>query len=137
MLEYLYTYQPINSSRYNNVSFENITKDIQWNAQGLIPAIAQDYKSKQLLMLAWMNEETLTLTLQEQRAVYWSRSRQEIWRKGETSGHVQNLKEIRLDCDKDAILMLVEQVGGKACHTGRPHCFFNKIEDDSLVVDTN
>ena len=98
--------------------------DIAWNADGLIPAIAQDYKTGRILMMAWMNAEVLTLTINENRAVYWSRSRQKLWRKGEESGHVQNLKEIQLDCDNDVILLQVEQLGGIACHTGRQSCFF-------------
>ncbi|MEX0951965.1 MAG: phosphoribosyl-AMP cyclohydrolase, partial [Gammaproteobacteria bacterium] len=92
---------------------------VHWNSDGLVAAIAQDFDSKRILTLAWMNREALALTAAEQRAVYWSRSRQKIWRKGEESGHVQQVREIRLDCDADAILLLVEQVGGIACHTGR------------------
>lgn len=95
-----------------------------WNADGLIPAIAQDVDSGEVLMLAWMNAEALALTLEERRAVYWSRSRQEIWRKGDTSGNVQELVDIRLDCDGDTLLLSVRQIGGAACHTGRRHCFF-------------
>ena len=98
--------------------------EIKWNADGLVPAIAQDVKSGKVLMLAWMNRESLTLTLQEGKAIYWSRSRQQLWRKGETSGHVQVLHDLRLDCDHDAVLLLVEQQGGIACHTGRESCFF-------------
>ncbi len=103
--------------------------DIAWNADGLIPAIAQDYKTGRILMMAWMNAEALTLTINENRAVYWSRSRQKLWRKGEESGHVQNLKEIQLDCDNDVILLQVEQLGGIACHTGRQSCFFRTYEN--------
>lgn len=104
--------------------------DIQWNAEGLIPAIAQEATSKQVLMLAWMNKEALELTIKEQRAIYWSRSRQKIWRKGEESGHTQTLKDIRLDCDNDTILLLVEQKGGIACHTGKPNCFFKRWHNE-------
>jgi phosphoribosyl-AMP cyclohydrolase len=103
--------------------------DIAWNADGLIPAIAQDYKTGRILMMAWMNAEALTLTINENRAVYWSRSRQKLWRKGEESGHVQNLKEIQLDCDNDVILLQVEQLGGIACHTGRQSCFFRTFKN--------
>ena len=103
--------------------------DIAWNADGLIPAIAQDYKTGRILMMAWMNAEALTLTINENRAVYWSRSRQKLWRKGEESGHVQNLKKIQLDCDNDVILLQVEQLGGIACHTGRQSCFFRTFEN--------
>lgn len=102
---------------------------IKWNADGLTPAITQDYKSKQVLTLAWMNREALQLTAETGHAVYWSRSRQKIWHKGEQSGHHQLIKAIRLDCDNDAILLEVEQVGGIACHTGREHCFFQLLQD--------
>lgn len=103
--------------------------EIAWNDDGLVPAIAQDYKTGRVLMLAWMNAEALTLTINENRAVYWSRSRQTLWRKGEQSGHVQQLKEIRLDCDRDVILLQVEQLGGIACHTGRQSCFFRTLQN--------
>ena len=99
-----------------------------FNSDGLIPVIAQDYQSRQLLMMAWMNREALELTVKEGIAVYWSRSRSKIWRKGEESGHFQKLVEIRTDCDNDVILLLVEQVGQIACHTGREHCFYRRWE---------
>ena len=102
---------------------------IKWNSDGLIPAIAQDYQSGTVLMMAWMNADALTATVAEQRAVYWSRSRQKLWRKGEESGNVQKLHDIRLDCDGDTLLLQVEQIGGIACHTGRQHCFFNQLHD--------
>jgi len=105
-----------------------ITRQIKWNEQGLVPAIAQDWQSGEVLMLAWMNPESLELSVKEGRAVYWSRSRQALWRKGEESGHVQKLKELRIDCDADTVLLKVEQVGGIACHTGRRSCFFRKLE---------
>ena len=105
-----------------------ITRQIKWNEQGLVPAIAQDWLSGEVLMLAWMNPESLELSVREGRAVYWSRSRQALWRKGEESGHVQKLKELRIDCDADTVLMKVEQVGGIACHTGRRSCFYRKLE---------
>ncbi|MCS5588250.1 MAG: phosphoribosyl-AMP cyclohydrolase [Porticoccaceae bacterium] len=103
--------------------------EIAWNSDGLIPAIAQDYRTGQVLMVAWMNAEALRLTVQENRAIYWSRSRQKLWRKGEESGHVQQLKELRLDCDSDVIMLQVEQIGGIACHTGRASCFYRVLED--------
>ena len=103
--------------------------EVHWNADGLVPAIAQDADSGKILMMAWMNREALTLSAQEHRAVYWSRSRQKLWRKGEESGNIQHIRELRLDCDQDVILMQVEQVGGIACHTGRAHCFYQKLED--------
>ncbi|RLA44494.1 MAG: phosphoribosyl-AMP cyclohydrolase [Gammaproteobacteria bacterium] len=101
---------------------------VAWNEQGLVPALAQDTESKDILMVAWMNREALALTAIEGRAVYWSRSRQKLWRKGEESGHIQQVKEIRLDCDNDVILLQVEQVGGIACHTGRKSCFYKVLE---------
>jgi len=103
--------------------------EIQWNADGLVPAIAQDAASGDLLMMAWMNAEALQLTAQEGQAVYWSRSRGKLWRKGETSGHQQIVRELRLDCDADAIVLKVEQKGGMACHTGRRSCFYRKLEN--------
>lgn len=103
---------------------------VSWNADGLVPVVTQDVTSGEVLMLAWMNREALKLTLKEQRAVYWSRSRAALWRKGEQSGHYQRLGEVRLDCDGDTVLLKVEQIGGIACHTGRRHCFFRRYEDD-------
>ena len=103
--------------------------EVRWNADGLVPAIAQDARSGRVLTLAWMNREALARTAETGEAHYWSRSRRALWRKGESSGHVQAVREIRLDCDNDAILLLVEQVGGIACHTGRERCFFQKLED--------
>jgi len=113
-----------------------LVQDIRWNEQGLIPAIAQDWQSGEVLMLAWMNRDALQLTIDEGRAIYWSRSRQALWRKGEESGHVQLLKELRIDCDADTVLMKVEQIAGIACHTGRRSCFFQRLEDGAWrVVD--
>ena len=103
--------------------------DIKWTSDGLVPAIAQDAKSGDILMFAWMNRESLRLTAELGRAVYWSRSRGRLWHKGEESGHVQKVKEIRVDCDKDVVLLKIEQVGGIACHTGRRSCFFHKLSD--------
>ncbi len=101
---------------------------------GLLPAIAQDAATGEVLMLAWMNREALTQTAKGGEAVYWSRSRKKLWRKGEESGHVQKIREIRLDCDSDAILLRVDQAGGIACHTGRESCFFRKLENGSWVT---
>jgi phosphoribosyl-AMP cyclohydrolase len=106
----------------------SFTQEINWNDQGLVPAIAQDWQTGEVLMLAWMNREALEVTVREERAVYWSRSRGALWRKGEESGHVQKLRELRVDCDADTVLMKVEQVGGIACHTGRRSCFYRKLE---------
>ena len=108
---------------------------IPWNADGLITAIAQQHDSGEVLMLAWMNREALLETLTTGRVCYWSRSRQTLWRKGESSGHRQRLVEARLDCDGDAVLLRVEQQG-PACHTGRPNCFYNAIRDDAVEVIT-
>ncbi len=106
---------------------------IPWNADGLIAAIAQQHDSGEVLMLAWMNRTALAETLASGQVCYWSRSRQQLWRKGETSGHRQHLREARLDCDGDALLLLVEQQG-PACHTGRPNCFYNAIRDKRVCV---
>ncbi|MEP1215382.1 MAG: phosphoribosyl-AMP cyclohydrolase [Marinobacter sp.] len=103
--------------------------EIRWNADGLVPAIAQDAATGDILMMAWMNAESLRLTAEEGQAVYWSRSRGKLWRKGETSGHQQVVAEIRLDCDEDVILLKVEQKGGIACHTGRRSCFYRRLEN--------
>ncbi|QIB50635.1 phosphoribosyl-AMP cyclohydrolase [Pseudomonas sp. OIL-1] len=103
--------------------------EIKWDANGLIPAIAQDIHSNRVLMVAWMNRESLQLTVQENRAVYWSRSRRKLWRKGEESGHIQVLHELRLDCDSDVLVMMVEQLGDIACHTGRQSCFYRVFTD--------
>ena len=103
--------------------------EVQWDDKGLVPAIAQEAGTGRILMVAWMNREALAETVTSQRAVYWSRSRGRLWRKGEESGHAQLLQEIRLDCDGDVIVLVVEQQGGIACHTGRRSCFFRRLED--------
>lgn len=108
---------------------------INWTADGLVPVIAQEYGTGKVLMFAWMNREALKLTAETGRAVYWSRSRNKLWYKGEESGHVQKVHEIRLDCDEDVILVSVEQVGGIACHTGRHNCFFQKLENSDWIID--
>ena len=108
--------------------------EIQWNEQGLVPAIAQDAASGRVLTLAWMNREALAETARSGRAVYWSRSRAKLWRKGEESGHVQKVLELRVDCDADAVLLKVEQVGGIACHTGRESCYFRKLDNGRWVT---
>lgn len=110
---------------------DNWLDQVKWDAEGLAPAIAQDAATGKVLMVAWMNRESLLLTRAEGRAVYWSRSRARLWRKGEESGHVQRVREIRLDCDADVILLQVEQVGGIACHTGRERCFFRVLDGDA------
>ena len=103
--------------------------EIKWDSDGLVPAIAQDHKTGRILMMAWMNREALGLTVAENRAIYWSRSRGRLWRKGEESGHVQHLHELRLDCDADVVVLQVEQVGEIACHTGRQSCFYRVYKD--------
>lgn len=103
---------------------------IKWTEDGLVPAIAQEAGSGKVLMMAWMNRESLRLTAEEGRAVYWSRSRRKLWRKGEESGHVQRIEDIRLDCDNDVVLLSVEQIGGIACHTGRHRCFYKQLQVD-------
>ncbi|MES2579121.1 MAG: phosphoribosyl-AMP cyclohydrolase [Pseudomonadota bacterium] len=104
--------------------------EINWDANGLVPVIAQEFDTGRVLMFAWMNREALQLTNESKQAVYWSRSRNKLWRKGEESGHTQKVHEIRLDCDEDVVLIKVEQIGGIACHTGRHNCFFKKLEQD-------
>lgn len=106
---------------------------VKWNADGLVPAIAQETGSGAVLTQAWMNRDALERTAATREAHYWSRSRGRLWRKGETSGHVQRVREIRLDCDHDAILLIVEQSGGIACHTGRHHCFYKRLEEGAWL----
>lgn len=108
---------------------------VAWDDDGLVPAIAQDAATGRLLMMAWMNREALAETVSAGRAVYWSRSRQKLWRKGEESGHVQRVSAVRLDCDGDVVVLEVEQVGGIACHTGHGRCFFRKLVGDAWVAD--
>ena len=107
---------------------------IKWNADGLVPVVTQDFETGNILTQAWMNREALALTVKESRAVYWTRSRKKIWRKGEESGYQQIIKEILLDCDNDALVIKVEQVGGIACHTGRARCFHQRLENDLWVI---
>ena len=111
----------------------NYLDEVPWNGEGLISAVAQDAASGKVLMVAWMNRAALQATVEKGEATYWSRSRNRLWRKGEESGHVQTVLEVRLDCDADAILLQVEQAGGIACHTGRERCFFRKLEDGRWV----
>ena len=107
---------------------------VKWTDDGLVPVVAQDATDSKVLMVAWMNREALKLTAQGGKAVYWSRSRQRLWHKGEESGHQQRVQEIRLDCDNDVIVLLVEQQGGIACHTGRRSCFYQRLQGDSWVA---
>ena len=107
---------------------------VNWTDEGLVPVIAQEAVSGKVLMFAWMNREALKRTAETGEAHYWSRSRKKLWRKGEESGHIQKVKEIRLDCDQDVVLLAVEQIGGIACHTGRHNCFFQKLEGKTWTV---
>jgi phosphoribosyl-AMP cyclohydrolase len=107
---------------------------IKWGIDGLVPAIAQDAIDGRILMVAWMNREALQLTAANMTAVYWSRSRGRLWHKGEESGHIQHVSEIRLDCDNDVVVLLVEQKGGIACHTGRRSCFYQRLEGNGWVI---
>jgi phosphoribosyl-AMP cyclohydrolase len=105
-------------------------EEVAWNADGLVPAVAQDAGTGEVLMLAWMSRESLRRTAESREATYWSRSRKALWKKGETSGHVQRVVEIRLDCDADAVVLRVQSVAGIACHTGRRRCFFSRLEGE-------
>ncbi len=111
----------------------NWLDEIRFDANGLIPAIAQDAYSGKILMMAWMNRDSLQLTAAKKEAVYWSRSRAKLWHKGEQSGHIQKVLEIRFDCDEDVILLKVEQQGGIACHTGRESCFYRQLQKDKWI----
>jgi len=108
--------------------------EVPWNGDGLVAVVAQDFTSNRVLTVAWMNREALQRTAETNQAVYWSRSRKKLWRKGEESGYTQKVRELRIDCDADAILLKVEQVGGIACHTGRESCFFRKLENGKWVT---
>ena len=109
-------------------------QSIKWDKDGLVPVIAQDYRTNKILMFAWMNQEALELTQKNKKAFYWSRSRKKIWEKGEESGHMQNVHEIRLDCDGDVILLKIEQIENITCHTGRETCFYQKLDDKNMWV---
>ena len=113
---------------------EEWLNEVPWDGQGLIPVVTQEFSTGRVLTLAWMNREALAETARGGEAVYWSRSRKKLWRKGEESGHTQKVRELRLDCDSDAILLRVDQVGGIACHTGRESCFFRKLENGRWVT---
>lgn len=113
---------------------ESWLEKIQWTMDGLAPAIAQDAESGRVLMMAWMNRESLQRTVECGEAVYWSRSRQQLWHKGEISGHTQKVRSIRLDCDHDVLLLYIEQIGGVACHTGRQSCFFEELRDGEWIA---
>jgi phosphoribosyl-AMP cyclohydrolase len=114
---------------------ESWLNKVNWTHEGLVPVIVREDGSNDILMFAWMDREALRLTEETGHAVFWSRSRKKLWHKGEESGHVQLVKEIRLDCDEDVVLLTVEQIGGIACHTGRHSCFFQKLEGKQWVTD--
>jgi len=116
------------------MSAESWLDQVSWSTDGLVPAIAQDHASGRVLMVAWMNREALKRTAESHEAVYWSRSRQKLWHKGEESGHIQKVMEIRLDCDNDVILLQIVQQGGIACHTGRESCFYSKLQDGQWIA---
>jgi len=120
-----------------DLSIITMLESLIFNEAGLIPAIAQDAQSGQVLMVAWMNRESLLETIESGRAVYFSRSRKRLWRKGEESGHVQQIRDIRLDCDGDVLLLSVIQIGGIACHTGRRHCFYRKLDNNGQWQDVD
>ena len=116
---------------------QKIIDKVDWEKSSLIPVVAQDFQTKEVLMLAYMDKEALSLTLQTKKAHYFSRSKQRIWMKGETSGNIQNIKDIMIDCDNDTLLIMIEQVGGAACHTGRKSCFFTKLESDEVTSEVD
>lgn len=118
-----------NSADSNSIVNNVFLDDVSWDTAGLVSAIAQDADSGEILMMAWMNREALALTVSTGSAVYWSRSRQKLWYKGEESGHMQTVREVRLDCDGDVVVLRIEQQGGIACHTGRRSCFFRVLRD--------
>ena len=113
----------------------NWLDEVRWDDNGLVPVIAQEHDTGDVVMFAWMNKEALKISAETMQAVYWSRSRSRLWRKGEESGHVQKIHEIRLDCDEDVILLRIEQVGGIAWHTGRHSCFFKKLDQEKWLID--
>ncbi len=119
---------------YSGRSLGVIELQFEKSADGLVPAVAQDYKTGEVLMLAYISRDSWAATLESGYATYWSRSRQELWRKGDTSGNLQRVKDIFVDCDLDAVVFKVEQVGGKACHTGKRSCFFRKVAGDTLTA---
>lgn len=118
------------------MNFDELTKNIKFDDSGLVPAIIQDFQTGEVLMLGYMNEESIRRTLERGETVFWSRSRQTLWHKGETSGNIQKVKEIRLDCDGDVLLLRVDQIGGAACHTGYRSCFYRRFDKEKgLVID--
>lgn len=124
------------AKRGTQIALEEFLPLLKFNSDGLVAAIAQQYDSGEVLMMAWMNLEALQETLQTQRVCYFSRSRGKLWRKGESSGQTQQLKELRVDCDGDAVLLMVDQLG-PACHTGRRHCFYHVVQGDHVCIDSD
>lgn len=125
----------VNKTNTMHVAHAKWLNKVKWDEQGLVPVIAQEVGSNDVLMFAWMNREALEKTIINGEAIYWSRSRKKLWHKGEESGHTQKVHEVRLDCDEDVVLLKVEQVGEIACHTGRHSCFFQKFEGDTETGD--
>ena len=117
-----------------SANLDDVAEELKWDGNGLVPVVTQDVGSHRVLTVAWMNREALKQTMEKGEAVYWSRSRKRLWHKGEESGHVQKVIEIRVDCDSDVVLLKVEQHGGIACHTGRESCFFRRLEDGQWVA---
>ena len=122
-----------NSPKNHTLPLASLVDHLKFNEQGLVPAIAQEHQSKQVLMLAWMNKQALSRTIETQQVWYWSRSRQKLWRKGESSGNTQTLIDLQIDCDGDTVLLYVKQ-NGAACHTLRPHCFYWQVEKDNGCI---
>lgn len=133
VIKYLHEKIDITKLYFQREGFMSWIAEISWNDQGLIPAIAQDEKTGEILMVAWMDHVALSETVATAKAVYWSRSRKKLWRKGEESGHQQIVKEVRLDCDNDVLLLKIEQQGEIACHTGRRSCFYKVLRDDEWI----
>ena len=125
----------MHSTSMQQTTLQQEMAKLQYNQDGLIPAIAQQHDTGEVLMMAWMNASSIKETLETKRVCYWSRSRQKYWRKGEESGEIQTLKEMRFDCDNDTILLIVDQVG-PACHTGRKTCFYKLVQNDDVIVDS-
>ncbi len=121
----------------NSAAVSMLLDAVKWNADGLVPAIAQDSSTQEVLMLAYMSRESLALTIASGEVHYYSRSRQALWKKGETSGHIQRVQELRLDCDGDTLLLKVEQEGGIACHTGRRRCFFSRLDNGAWMISSD
>jgi len=131
-----FLHQTEKMSKGEGLPLQDVIENLPYNQDGLVPAIAQQYDTGEVLMMAWMNLDSIRETLKTGRVCYWSRSRQAYWRKGESSGQEQHLREMRFDCDGDTLLLMVDQQGA-ACHTGRRNCFYNLVKDETVVVDVD